>query len=477
MGDTNATQDSFNNEYTDTGNMCYMGDVETPFATGKSLQQLKAMVAGAKPDLVLDVADAWKAVHDHLVGGGGSVKGDFDKAVEHVLQHWEGESADEFSKRAKRISKQISDCAKYADYTSTAMRNAGTKLREIKPQVDAIEEPDTVDRGLDKIGDGFTRDDNEWRKDINGNKGAQSALDNNSGDLSAGKEAQLKAAAQMETLAVAYTSQTKTMGTWRKPPPPGGPGVDNGAEYPGDPGGVAPVPVPVTPDGGGPGAAVPGGRAGGTVPGGSGSPKATSPGVAQGGTATKVNGIQGGTATTVPKSGGPQGGGPGGGLTGNPSGGPVSGPAGGPGLVGQASGNRGAPGAGAKTGAGAGGRAPAGLGGGRMGGAGGAGGAAGKGITGAGGRGPLARARGGMLDTPGASQGAAKQGGQGLHSSRGGSQAGDRGRQGMMRGGMAGRNVQGSEEENRQGERPDYLVEDEETWMPKRRDVAPPTIG
>ncbi|OEV09978.1 collagen alpha 1(II) chain precursor, partial [Streptomyces nanshensis] len=27
------------------------------------------------------------------------------------------------------------------------------------------------------------------------------------------------------------------------------------------------------------------------------------------------------------------------------------------------------------------------------------------------------------------------------------------------------------------GERPDYLVEDEETWMPERRDVAPPTIG
>jgi hypothetical protein len=31
-------------------------------------------------------------------------------------------------------------------------------------------------------------------------------------------------------------------------------------------------------------------------------------------------------------------------------------------------------------------------------------------------------------------------------------------------------------EKKNEEQRPDYLVEDEETWMPRRRDVAPPTV-
>jgi hypothetical protein len=37
--------------------------------------------------------------------------------------------------------------------------------------------------------------------------------------------------------------------------------------------------------------------------------------------------------------------------------------------------------------------------------------------------------------------------------------------------------AKGEEEEKTEEQRPDYLVEDEETWMPKRRDVTPPHIG
>jgi hypothetical protein len=47
----------------------------------------------------------------------------------------------------------------------------------------------------------------------------------------------------------------------------------------------------------------------------------------------------------------------------------------------------------------------------------------------------------------------------------------------MGRGGVAGNNARRQQDKNDQGERPDYLVEDEETWMPERRDVAPPTVG
>ncbi|GGO56006.1 hypothetical protein GCM10012287_48590 [Streptomyces daqingensis] len=473
-------------KYTDTGNMCYAGDVKTPFATRESIDSMKEMLATAKPDQVLEVADAWKNINDHLVGGSGSVKGDFDKAVDHVLQHWEGESADEFAKTARKISKQISDCAKYAEYTSIAMRNAGQQLSDIKPKVDAIEKPSGLGSAMDKIGDGFSRDDEKWRSEISGNQGAQSALDNHDGDLSAGKEEQLKAAALMETLALTYSSQTKTMGTWEKRKPGRGGGDDG---YPGEPGGVAPVPVPVTSDGSGPGTAVASASKTGSVVGKS-LPKTKSPTVsATPGAATKVDGIKGGTPTAVPGTGGgAKSVGPTAGVTGGPSAsaGPVGGgPVGGPGFVGKASGNRSVTGAGAgsRTGiggarGGAGQRVAGGIGaGGRGGAAGGVGNRGGKNVAG---RGPLAKSRGGVLDTPEQGKGAARQGGAGLHSSRGGAMAGERGRNAggvMGRGGVAGNNARRKQDKNDQGERPDYLVEDEETWMPERRDVAPPTVG
>jgi uncharacterized protein YukE len=472
--------------FQDTGNMCYAGSVKTPFATGESIDSMKAMLASAKPDQVVEVADAWKAIRDHLVGGGGSVKSDFDKAVEHVLQHWEGESADEFRKKARKISKSIADCATYAERTSTVMRNVGEQLRDIKPKVDAIEKPSGFGSAMDKIGDGFSRDE-DWKNEISGNQGAQSALDNHEGNLSAGKEEQLKAAALMETLALTYTSQAQTMGSWARPKRPVDPG--DPVEYPGDPGGVAPVPVPVSSGSSTPSKAV---AAGGVKGSGVGKvrPKSSSPAVSRApATATKVDGVSGGTATT-PRPGGSSTSVPSGGVAGGASAGAgavgAGGVAGGPGYVGQASGNRGIAGAGAGARAGvgaggrgaAGGRVPAGIGAGGRGGA--AGGVGNRGGQSAVGRGPLAKQRGGVLDTPEQGKGAARQGGQGLHSSRGGTMAGDRGRNtgGLMgRGAAAGSNVRGKKDENSQGERPDYLVEDEETWMPERRDVAPPTIG
>ncbi|MBT2395177.1 hypothetical protein [Streptomyces sp. ISL-100] len=50
-------------------------------------------------------------------------------------------------------------------------------------------------------------------------------------------------------------------------------------------------------------------------------------------------------------------------------------------------------------------------------------------------------------------------GGAGLHGSRGGTQRGG------MAGGMGGRSGRCAGEENERGDRPDYLVEDEETWV------------
>lgn len=108
--------------------------------------------------------------------------------------------------------------------------------------------------------------------------------------------------------------------------------------------------------------------------------------------------------------------------------------------------------------------------------AGGGGAGGGKSSGGAAGRGPLARRKGGKLDEPHPTKGGSRPVGQGLHSSRGGSQAGERGSRAGMRGAPISSSGKGKDEKRNDEQRPDYLVEDEETWMPKRRDVAPPTV-
>ncbi|MET9832320.1 hypothetical protein ABZ078_24145 [Streptomyces sp. NPDC006385] len=63
----------------------------------------------------------------------------------------------------------------------------------------------------------------------------------------------------------------------------------------------------------------------------------------------------------------------------------------------------------------------------------------------------------------GAAKGVTGKGaGGGLHGSRGGTQ---RGAVAGGAGGMGGRNGRRAEDENSRGDRPDYLVEDEETWV------------
>jgi hypothetical protein len=88
-------------------------------------------------------------------------------------------------------------------------------------------------------------------------------------------------------------------------------------------------------------------------------------------------------------------------------------------------------------------------------------------------------ARGGVVGgTPksGAGAGRGTAGGSGLHSSRG---AAGKGASAVRKGGIAGvpgsRTGRRKEDEQREGERPDYLVEDEETWTPETN-AAPRVI-
>ncbi|MEU4096062.1 hypothetical protein [Streptomyces sp. NPDC026673] len=462
---------------------CYVGEHSTDFAGTKNMDQMKGMLANADHVEVESCAKGWMQVHDQLVVGSGSAKAVFDAAVEHITQHWDGAAAEGFKAQAKIITKMIGDCSTYARYTSQAMTNAASVLKTIKPQVDAMEKPGALSSLGNAIGDGFDRSDDQLRSDLGGGMGTQSALDKNRDSLSAGKEAQLEMAVKMEQLGAGYNAQSMAMGSWTKKPTPRG-RVNDGDDFPGEPGGVAPVPVVLPPEVTRPSGDT-GGRTPGRTPTGTVTPvkevkppresgitggvqKPPSGGKPQVGTA--IDGIGGGTAGIGGGTAG-VGGGVGGVGAGGTAGGVGGAGAGVPGALGGLGGRGGTAGGAGGT---AGRAGTAGRGG--MPGAGGMGaGAGGRGGVGAGRGGSLARRGGGVV---GAAKGTGSgtrgtPGGSGLHRSRGAAGAGSGSNVGKGANRMMGRGQtdRTEEEERREGERPDYLVEDEETWTPERNNA------
>ncbi|MFD5592062.1 WXG100 family type VII secretion target [Streptomyces griseorubiginosus] len=465
MGDKDI--DDF--QYVET-NQCISAKHSTPFGLNYDMDQMKDMVRDADPGTVTRVAAAWEALSKDLVGPGG-IKEALDAAVEHVLAHWEGQSADLFRQRAQVISTKITDSSKYASHTSVSLRGAAAKLEEIKPEVMAMEKPGKVSSALDYIGNMGDRDDSGANNALKSGESSQAALDGNAGSLSEGREAQLRMAVKMEALGAAYNSRAAEMGLWKP-----GNGIDHADDYPGDPG-VAPAPVIVPAEtatrspqrvttsnarsgqtstiGSSKGVTPPSGITGG----------AHKPTVAEPQVGTAIDGISGGR-TGAPTVGGGVGSVGGGSAA-------AGGIGGGAGFVGGAVG--GAAGAGAARG-GLVGRAGAGAGAGGIAGRAGAGGVGGaKGTAGRVG----GTARGGVVGgTPKSGTGAGRgtTGGSGLHSSRG---AAGKGASAVRKGGIAGapgsRTGRRKEDEQHEGERPDYLVEDEETWTPQTN-AAPRVI-
>ncbi|MHC5260629.1 WXG100 family type VII secretion target [Streptomyces sp. UC4497] len=430
------------------------------------MDTMKAMVQNAKPGDVHDAARGWKGVHDQLV----DAKAAYESAVSEVLQHWEGASADQFQARAKVIMKKIQDTASYATNVSLAMSNAAHVLGELRPEVMAMQKPSAGSSMGDRFTDGIGRDEDGLNRDIaNSNVSAQQIVDNREGDMSEGREAQMKMAVKMEQLGAGYNAQTKAMGTWPKRPP-----SENPEDYPGDPGGVAPVPI-VAGSVGGPSRSA--GAANLSRSSGSGSS-------IKGVKSPTANGISGGIGSQKPTAGsqigagnlsfnggsgtGAGGIGAGAGAGTGGIGGGMAGSGAGAGAGGAGTGIGGGIGAGAGLGAGAAGRGGAGaMGRGGLGGGAGAGAAgkdAAKGMKGN----SLARTKGGEIGKSVVKPGSGQQGGSALRqkpkTATGGT--GNTGRNGL--GGHGAQTGNGKDKKRRDNSRPDYLVEDEETWASGR---------
>ncbi|MFH0519050.1 WXG100 family type VII secretion target [Streptomyces sp. M41] len=454
------------------------GKLDTPFMK-MSIPELRSMILDADPGRIYEVSQHWKSVHNILSGGDGdgksggvdsvsakdSVAGMMQSAVENVLEHWEGDAAEAFRKKANEIMQNIRNGAAWANYYGETMHAVQNDLRNSMSKMREVEEPSGWDRAWDKLTDD-ERSDEQLLADINKGVSTEAAAKANADSLSAGKEAQLQGVAIMEQLAVNYKAYA-------------GGGMKDGGD-PKDPfqppNPQTPMPTPISmPSAGssGPSRGASTAKPWSAGPTTSIKPTPTVPrdrGITGGSqlptAGTKVDSISPGLTGTAPNTGlsGP---GVGGGNVGTSAGqGPgIMAPGGAAGLAGGAAarggigavgGRGGVAGGGAAAGRGAGGRPG-------MGGMGGGGaGAAGRGGAGAGGRGALAKSRGGIVGAAKGVTGKSAGGGAGLHGSRGGTQ---RGAMAGGAGGMAGRNGRRSEDENSRGERPDYLVEDEETWI------------
>ncbi|MEU6578340.1 hypothetical protein [Streptomyces sp. NPDC046805] len=446
--------------------------LDTHFMT-MGIPELRSMILDADPNRIYEVSQHWKSVHNTLSGGDGngktggvdqvsakdSVAGMMESAVENVLEHWEGDAADAFRKKANEIMQNIRNGAAWANHYAETMHGVQNDLRTSMHKMRDVEVPSGWSSAWDSLWDD-DRSDKQLLEDINKGVSTDAARQANADSLSKGKEEQLKGVAIMEQLGVNYKTYAKTA-------------FDHDTRDPySPPNPQTPMPPPIAmPPAGGTGPSAGGSAAKPWSAGPTASIKPTpvmprDPGITGGSqlptAKTNIDGISPGLAGTGPgmSTGGISGGG-GIGTSGAQSSGFLA-PGGVPGIgsgtagrggLGFPGGRGGVTGEGAATGRGTGGRAG-------MGGMGSGAGGLGRGGAAAGGRGALARARGGVV-------GAAKEvaggegGGAGLHGSRGGTQRGA----GGMAGGAGGRDGRRSEKGNGRGDRPDYLVEDEETWI------------
>ncbi|MFD3424153.1 hypothetical protein [Streptomyces decoyicus] len=508
--------------------------VSRPQFTSKRLNDLKQMVAGADPVEVGNVAKGWKDVRVALVGDDwhSGIKKQFDDAVVKVLQTWHGSSADQFATAAQKISDNFANLALYPHHTGVVLEQIKTNLAQVQTCVGDVEEPSWLERKADRVADfansgtgkaaavgsmipggslvvggaaklmgaGDGRDDSQLNADLaNPKMNIFDAMNKNRGNLSIDRERELEAAHYMEQLATTYRVGTRAMRSAE-------PRKDDGGriekpDHDGDGGAIPPIgpygPTPSAPKPGTGGGNVPGMKGSGyTTPpameaprpngidGGIGSmPKAPAPHVGTG-----LDGLSGGTGLGTGGGAGGIGGGAGGVGGGVGTGGLGAGAGGAHGGSGPGIGGAGMPGMVGGAGTGAGGRAGgagagAGARGGRagmpgMGGAAGGGAKGGAKGAGTGRGGALARQKGGVIGGKAGKAGAGTQGGSGLHRSRGGSQqssaSGGR-RPAGMAGGHGAQGAKGKDKNGENGQRPDYLVEDEETWTPERN-VAPKVI-
>ncbi|WP_431678807.1 WXG100 family type VII secretion target [Kitasatospora sp. KL5] len=438
---------------------------------GYSHGDMRSMVQSMDSGGVMAAGDPWRKAADTLK----QIRTALNTASADATSSWEGATSDAFYSKMTRLANAVNNAAAYANDAAITMQMMSEAIDTAKQ--DMPEEPGFWDKAGDAISDTAKStvgvDDEDTRTAVSDEKKAQ-------------------AVAVMETLAAKYRTAT----TYLKPPP----------RVPREE--IEDLPAPDSSAAGAISGMLVGGGLG--LAGGSGSGTGSGTSTARRSTSTTSpqspktsparitdNGISGGTANPTPKPKTPTPVGPGTGIDGvhvgnRPPGtggtGPVQ-----PGLGGSggqhtgggggvvdaglgSGGNRGGSGGQGGstlgrsgtggTGGGGLGRGTNAFGAGGMGGGGLGSGSAGK-TAGGGAGGSLARRGGGVVGEAGAGgagRGAFTEGGSGLGRGRAG-----QGAPGAGGHGMPGSQAGGKKDKKNDKRRPDYLVEDEETWASGER--------
>ncbi|SEL67060.1 WXG100 family type VII secretion target [Streptacidiphilus jiangxiensis] len=415
----------------------------TDFESAGGYKGLQQMIESASPSAIMDVARHWDNISQSLT----STANELGTHVNTMLEHWTGESADNFRASAAALQESLTNGAQYASNTHYSLGQASQALTTAKQNFPGAPSE------LDQIGSALGGSSDIQFKQDAAKFGLAQAVKMDGGDLSAWEQVHQEAVVVMEQLGTQYNAsaaQLKTPGShsgstvWPAPPEPPqhGGSVGGYGDTPTGPGHAGEAHVtPITGgNGGGHDTFNPGQNGGGGYnPGGGG-----------------IDGVHGGQGGGTPP-------GPGGTLDGGP-GGPKSGTGVGGGVTGE-------PVIGGVTGIGSGGGRGRGGGfGGGVGGVGGLGGLGGGGLGGGLGGGRLSGAGG--IGSGGLAEGEGMTAGEGAHGmseaekaaigaeGEGAGGAGQGEPMGMGGGGMGG----GNQNKKKRKARAGYLVEDEETW-------------
>ncbi|WP_285440598.1 WXG100 family type VII secretion target [Streptomyces lydicamycinicus] len=295
---------------------------------------LKDMLDGADPEVLYSVAQHWQDLADDLE----THKKSFSKAVDKVMEHWQGESAERFQKRARQIIANFETGKPWCTHTAKVMDESAkalqTAINKVRMKEETWELGDLNDWGWDIS-------DDDLDEALKRGEDATGLLEANKDRLDDEQTLRLESTIAMEQLGSSFVRASKAL----KAPTPGDLRgrddkiPDHQKDPSNDPGAINTPMIPTGggPKGGGGGLKLPkrGANSGST-------PKMPSP------PSLKHPGVSGGLGELKPKGptvgtgldglhDGPSGGlkapsGPGGGGLHAPSGG---GPGGGPGLSGM----------------------------------------------------------------------------------------------------------------------------------------------
>ncbi|MCK7623003.1 hypothetical protein MUU72_07805 [Streptomyces sp. RS10V-4] len=262
------------------------------------LPELRAMIEHAGPEAIETAGRQWRAAADRLGGedGHGGIRKAFKDAVEHASAHWEGAAAQAFRREAAKVLAKIDRSyqhARNAESTLIGSRTAGPEVgvaHNLREAMKAMTRLRLAGAADDPMAAAAGADEGQFKRDMaNPKLDTRMALELNRGSLPPARQRQVEAAIVMDELAAHYESQGERLreGT--------GQGLDG--DWPIAPSGrPAPPPVNVAVTGGPapekPAAAQrPNGVGGGAVPAAFDSPRADRP------VTTGLAALHGGTLT------------------------------------------------------------------------------------------------------------------------------------------------------------------------------------